>query len=67
MGFNKKYISEKNVKSFTDDDFKNFFNYIKSGEMLDKFSTNIRIELDKYTINDKDEIIKIMSKYKYKL
>jgi len=66
MGFTKKYISEKNVKYATDDDFKKFFNYFKSGDMFDKFSIEIRIELDKYTINDKDEIIKIMNKYKIK-
>lgn len=63
MGFNKKIISEKNIKSIANkNDFELFFNYMKSGEMLiDKYSSNVLNEIQKFSIQDKNDIINIMN------
>jgi len=64
MGFDKKYISEKDIKSIANSDYKKFFKFFKSGGLFDKFSTDIIVELEDCKIDDKDKIIKIMIKYK---
>ena len=68
MGFNKKYICEDTIKIVAKcDDYVIFFYYFKSSDAiisLDNFSSSIYNEICKLTINDKDEIIKIMNKCK---
>lgn len=68
MGFNKKFLCEETIRIVAkDDDYVIFFNHFKSPEAivsLDKFSSNIYNEICKLSINDKDEIIKILNKCK---
>lgn len=63
MGFNKRFISEKSIRSIANrNDYKYFFNYFKSDAIIvsDNFSSDILNEIQKYTINDKNDIIRIM-------
>jgi len=68
MGFNKKYICEDTIRIVAKyDDYMKFFKHFKSPDAiisLDNFSSSIYNEICKLTINDKDEIIKIMNKCK---
>jgi len=67
MGFNKRYISEDSIRLIANsDDVERFFNYFKSDAIIfsDKFSSNVFNKIKKYSINDKDKIIKILNKCK---
>ena len=66
MGFNKKIISERNIKSIANkNDFELFFNFIKSGQMfIDEYSFDVLDQIKNFSIQDKDGIINIMSKCK---
>jgi len=70
MGFNKKYISEQNIRSIADNNnYIDFYNYfVKSDAIIsiDKFSSDIFNEISKYKIYNKKEIMKIMNKCKTK-
>lgn len=67
MGFNKRYISEKSIKSIAIcDDYNQFFNYFKSDAIIatDNFSIKILDEIINCSLIDKDKIIEIMNKCK---
>lgn len=66
MGFNKKIISERNIKSIANkNDFELFFNFIKSGQMfIDEYSFDVLDQIKNFSIQDKDGIINIMNKCK---
>jgi hypothetical protein len=67
MGFNKRIISEETIRLIAnDDDFKKFYNYFKSDSIFlsDTFSSDILNKIRKYSIENKDEIIKIMNECK---
>lgn len=67
MGFNKRYISEQNIRIIANrNNYIDFFNYFRSDVIisLDKFSSEIFDEISKYSIKDKNRIIKIMNKCK---
>ena len=67
MGFNKRYISEDSIRLIANsDDVERFFNYFKSDTIIscDKFSSKVFNTIRKYSISDKDKIIKILNKCK---
>ena len=67
MSFNKRYITEENIRMIADsNNYERFYNYFKSNAVitLDNFSTDIYDQMSKLTINDKDSIINIMNKCK---
>lgn len=67
MGFDKRYISEKSIRLIANsDNFEKFYNYFKSDAIVsgDKFSSNILKQIEKFSIKDKNDIIKIMNECK---
>jgi len=64
MGFNKRFMSEKSITSMANsNNYEDFFNYFKSDAIitLDKFSSDVFNKIQKLSIIDKDDIIKIMN------
>lgn len=67
MGFNKRFISKESLQLYAkNDDYVRFFNYFKCNALLfdDDFSMKIAQDISKCTIDNKDEIIKIMNRCK---
>lgn len=61
MGFNKKYITEESIRRMATKNYIDFYKYFDCNSIiLDNFSSEISNQIRILSIDDKDDILKII-------